>query len=190
MIAQRLALIFRPERNLRRAAAFGFCGAIVVATPALAEDYIADNVAVLQGLDKTTARVSTFEVPINGFAKFGSLQISARACYKKPPTDTPESAAFLEIIDVRPDSPAVEVFTGWMFASSPAVSALEHPVYDVWVVDCKKETGIEEAQVPHGATEDLQKAAPPQPAAGDDSGDFPEDPEGEAPVEGEPAPAQ
>jgi hypothetical protein len=189
VIAQRLARIFRQGRGLRRAAALGLCGAVVVATPALAEDYVADNVAVLQGLDKTTARVSTFEVPINGFARFGSLQISARACYKKPPTDTPESAAFLEIIDVRPDSPAVEVFNGWMFASSPAVSALEHPVYDVWVVDCKKETDIEEAQVPHGATEDLQKAAP-QPAAGDDSGEFPEDPEGEAPSDGGPVPAQ
>lgn len=189
MIAQRLARIFRQDRGLCRTAALGLCGAVVVATPALAEDYIADQVAVLQGLDKTTARVSTFEVPINGFAKFGSLQISARACYKKPPTDTPESAAFLEIIDVRPDSPAVEVFTGWMFASSPAISALEHPVYDVWVVDCKKGTGIEEAQAPNEATEDVPEAAA-APAAADEPGEFPEDPEGEAPSDGEPAAAQ
>ena len=93
--------------------------------------------AVLQGLDKTTARVSTVEAPIGEIARFGTLEIVARACQKKPPTEPPESAAFLEITDVRPDSPAVQIFSGWMFASSPALSALEHPVYDVWVIDCR-----------------------------------------------------
>ncbi|MFQ6018763.1 MAG: DUF2155 domain-containing protein [Kiloniellaceae bacterium] len=93
--------------------------------------------AVLQGLDKTTARVSTVTAPVGAVARFGTLEIVARACHKKPPTEPPESAAFLEIVDVRPDSPAVRVFTGWMFASSPALSAMEHPVYDVWVIDCR-----------------------------------------------------
>ena len=92
---------------------------------------------ILQGLDKTTARVSTIEAPLNQAVRFGSLEIVARACHKKPPTETPESTAFLEIVDVRPDSPSVQVFTGWMFPSSPAVSAMEHPVYDVWVTDCR-----------------------------------------------------
>jgi hypothetical protein len=93
--------------------------------------------AILQGLDKTTARVSTIEAPLDRPARFGTLQIIARACHKKPPTDTPESTAFLEIVDIRPDSPSIPVFTGWMFASSPAISAMEHPVYDIWVVDCR-----------------------------------------------------
>ncbi len=93
--------------------------------------------AILQGLDKTTARVSTIEAPLDRPARFGTLQIVARACHKKPPTETPESTAFLEIVDIRPDSPAIPVFTGWMFASSPSVSAMEHPVYDVWVIDCR-----------------------------------------------------
>ena len=93
--------------------------------------------AILQGLDKTTARVSTIEAPLDQPARFGTLEIVARACHKKPPTETPESAAFLEIVDVRPDSPSIQVFTGWMFASSPAVSAMEHPVYDIWVTDCR-----------------------------------------------------
>ena len=100
--------------------------------------------AVLQGLDKITARISTFEAPLNEAVRFGSLQIVARACDKKPPEETPESAAFLEIVDIRPDSPEVALFTGWMFASSPAISALEHPVYDVWVVDCRKDSSSEE----------------------------------------------
>ncbi len=99
---------------------------------------VAGDIAVLQGLDKITARISTFEAPLNEPVRFGSLQIIARACDKKPPEEPPESTAFLEIVDIRPDSPAVELFTGWMFASSPAISAVEHPVYDVWVVDCKK----------------------------------------------------
>jgi len=91
----------------------------------------------LPGLDTTTARASTIESPLGQPARFGTLPIVARACHKKPPTETPESTAFLEIVDIRPDSPAIAVFTGWMFASSPSVSAMEHPVYDVWVVDCR-----------------------------------------------------
>ena len=110
---------------------------IALAEPAGA---LPGTIAVLQGLDKITARVSTFEAPLDQPVRFGSLQIVARACDKKPPEETPESTAFLEITDVRPDSPSVELFKGWMFASSPAVSALEHPVYDVWVVDCKNAT--------------------------------------------------
>ena len=107
--------------------------------------------AVLQGLDKITARISTFEAPVNVAARFGSLEIVARRCLKTPPEEPPESAAFLEIVDVRPDSPSVPLFTGWMFASSPAVSALEHPVYDVWVVDCKAGA---DPETDSGATEE------------------------------------
>ena len=99
--------------------------------------------AILQGLDKITARISTFEAPIEAIARFGSLEITARTCDKRPPEEPPESAVFLEIVDVRPDSAAVEVFTGWMFASSPALSAMEHPVYDVWVIDCKNAASSE-----------------------------------------------
>ena len=94
--------------------------------------------AVLQGLDKITARISTFDAPLDEPVRFGSLEIVARTCHKTPPEEPPERAAFLEVVDVRPDSPAVPLFTGWMFASSPALSALEHPVYDVWVIDCRK----------------------------------------------------
>ena len=68
---------------------------------------------------------------------FGSLSITARHCEKNPPEEAPEAAAFLEIVDAKPGEAPVKLFSGWMFASSPAVSALEHPVYDVWVIDCK-----------------------------------------------------
>jgi hypothetical protein len=143
----------------------------VPAGPAAEAAPAADTMwAVLQGLDKTTARVSTVEAPVGGVARFGTLEIVARACEKKPPTEPPESAAFLEITDVRPDSPAVRVFSGWMFASSPALSALEHPVYDVWVVDCRKGPAVATDRQPDPAVPD---AAP----ATDESGDVPEDSE-------------
>jgi hypothetical protein len=95
---------------------------------------------IMQGLDKTTARVKKFDVPINGTVKFGSLEITARNCKKNPPEETPESAAFLIVDEVRPNENKKMLFSGWMFASSPALSALEHPVYDVWVLDCKKDS--------------------------------------------------
>jgi hypothetical protein len=92
---------------------------------------------VLQGLDKVTARISVVEVPVGGTARFGSLLIAARACQKSPPEEPPEAAAFLEITETPVGAIASSLFSGWMFASSPALSALEHPVYDVWVKDCK-----------------------------------------------------
>ncbi len=94
-------------------------------------------VAVLQGLDKITARVTTFAVDVGDSSRIGTLQVTVRACSKRPPTETPESAAFLEISDYRPGEAPVFLFGGWMFASSPALSALEHPVYDVWVIECR-----------------------------------------------------
>ena len=95
------------------------------------------NVAILMGLDKVTARVSKFHAPESKHVKFGTLRILARACKKRPPEETPETSVFLEIIDLRPGGSPKKVFTGWMFASSPALSSLEHPTYDVWVIDCK-----------------------------------------------------
>ena len=93
--------------------------------------------AVLQALDKVTARVSKFEAPVGDSVRFGTLHIIARACDKRPPEETPESAAFLDISEIKPGEPTEGVYRGWMFASSPALAAMEHPVYDVWVVDCR-----------------------------------------------------
>ncbi len=93
-------------------------------------------IAVLRTLDKVTARVATIEVPVGEATTVGSLAITVRACDKRPPEETPESAAFLEIVENRPNEAPQSRFAGWMFASSPALNALEHPVYDVWVIDC------------------------------------------------------
>ncbi len=104
----------------------------------------AETVAILQGLDKTTARISTIEAPLDRSVRFGALVVTARACLKRPPEEPPETAAFLEIDEIRPGGTSVNttrVFNGWMFKSSPALSALENPVYDVGVLDCKEASG-------------------------------------------------
>ena len=100
------------------------------------------NIAVLRTIDKVSARTRTFEVPVDKTVKFGSsLFIRAHACRKSSPLDQPESAAFLQIWEKKPtEYKSKWVFSGWMFASNPSLSAMDHPVYDVWVIDCKNET--------------------------------------------------
>lgn len=93
--------------------------------------------AKLQGLDKVTARTSTFSLKVGETAGFGSLRITLRACRSSSPVDVPESAAFIEVDDVKPGEAPERVFSGWMFASSPALSAMEHAIYDVWVLTCE-----------------------------------------------------
>ena len=103
-----------------------------------------ETIAVLQGLDKTTARISRFDAPVGRAVRFGTLVITVRACIKHPPEEEPESAAFLQIDEVRQGERnsvvSQQVFSGWMFASSPALSALENPIYDIGVLDCKTDT--------------------------------------------------
>ncbi len=101
--------------------------------------FIPHEIAVLRALDKVTARVSRFEVPVDDQTSFGTLGIRIRSCQKTPPEEEPDAAAFLEIWERRPaDTQSRWVFSGWMFAASPALSAMDHPVYDVWVIDCQK----------------------------------------------------
>ena len=115
-----------------------FAAALLALAPAPAA---AAKLALLQGLNKITARVSPIEAPVDRAVGFGTLEITVRSCWKAPPEEPPESAAFLEIDDVKPGEDAVRLFTGWMFASSPALSALEHAVYDIWVLDCREVEG-------------------------------------------------
>lgn len=107
---------------------------LLSASAAQAEPY---RTAVLQGLDKVTARVTTLRVDLGESVRFGTLEIIARHCDKRPAEELPESAAFLDVWEVRPGEAAAGLFRGWMFASSPALNALEHPVYDVWVLGCE-----------------------------------------------------
>ncbi len=95
------------------------------------------TMAVLQALDKVTGRVHLLTVKVNEPTQYASLTLRVHSCRKSLPEDSPESAAFLDIQDTNPKGEKKTVFSGWMFASSPAVSAMEHPMFDVWVVDCR-----------------------------------------------------
>ena len=104
--------------------------------PVAADDLIGDA-AVLRTLDKVTARTQDLVISIDDTVTYGTLEITVRKCIKRSPEETPETATFLEISDKQQDEEPRSLFLGWMFASSPALNALEHPVYDVWVIDCK-----------------------------------------------------
>ena len=127
----------------------------------------------LRGLDKMTGRATDIVAPINKPVTFATLTITARTCYSTPPTEPPETTAFLEITDKRPDEKPKKVFSGWMFASTPSINGMEHPLYDVWVIHCRtNEPGVVASVSP------LKKDAKPvSPDAGADEA-MPDLPEG------------
>lgn len=108
-----------------------FCLSVL---PAFAEDIEATSV-VLRGVDKVTGRTTTSEIQIGVPTVFGHIRITPQRCLKKPPEETPENAAFL-LIEEEKDNVSNVIFNGWMFSSNPAISAMEHPVFDIWVLDC------------------------------------------------------
>jgi hypothetical protein len=114
----------------------------------------AEPIAVMQGLDKITARISRFDIPVGKPASFFTLSVVVRDCERSAPEDRPENAAFVEIYENRPGEERFRLFSGWMFSSSPALSALEHPVYDLNLLECKG---------PPGATPPSAPAAPKPP---------------------------
>jgi hypothetical protein len=122
--------------------------ALCTGPTATAADMIEQPIAQLQGLDKTTARISKFDAPVGDEVHFGTLSILVRSCKRAPPEATPENAAFLEIFETRPGEQKEKLFSGWMFSSSPALSALEHPVYDVNLLECKGAVPPPAAPVP------------------------------------------
>jgi hypothetical protein len=101
------------------------------------EENIVTNGVTLQGLDKQTARVFIIDAAVGQSVEFGNLKIVVNRCEKAPLEDRQESMAFLNITEIKPKSAPIALFSGWMFASSPALSALDHPTYDVWVKECK-----------------------------------------------------
>lgn len=133
-----------------RPAAIGLAVALLVSLLAGPAAAVPNRIAVLQTLDKVTARVNTVKVPVGSSFRLGTLVVTVDHCDKRPPEEPPESAAFVTIDEERPDEGTkTRVFSGWMFASSPALHALEHPVYDVWLKDC--EEPIKDAANPNEA---------------------------------------
>jgi hypothetical protein len=115
--------------------------ATLLVTPALA-DTIANPVAAFSGLDKITGRITKFDVYIDETVQFGALQITPRACYTKPPTETQRTSVFVEVDQVSLKGSVTRIFTGWMFADSPALNAIDHAVYDIWLIDCKQSSDV------------------------------------------------
>lgn len=118
-------------------------------------------VVKLQSLDKITARAEIFEARVGSTVKFGPLYIKVQSCRKSDPIDEPESASFLQIWEIDEENEAQWVFSGWMFASSPALSPMDHPIYDVWVLDClsdqapeKKEDELDSSEIQPAPNED------------------------------------
>jgi hypothetical protein len=94
--------------------------------------------AVFSGLDKITGRIISFDAAIGETVQFGALQVTARACYTRPPTEATNTDAFVNVDEVTLKGEIKRIFTGWMFASSPGLHAVEHPIYDVWLTDCSQ----------------------------------------------------
>ncbi len=130
--------------------------------PAAQADRIRNPTAVFSGLDKITGRIISFEVAIDETVQFGSLQITPRVCYARPPTEAPQTDTFVEVDEVSSDKAYKRIFSGWMYAASPGLHGIEHPIYDIWLTACKGGTDVIHDVPPatadaSGATE----AAPP-----------------------------
>jgi len=139
---------------MKRVLALLLAGAALAATPAHADKYKRPT-AVFAGLDKITGRIISFEVAIGETVQFGSLQITPRVCYARPPTEAPRTDSFAEVDEVETDKTLKRIFTGWMFADSPGLHGVEHPVYDIWLTDCKGDGPlIKEAPEVVDATDD------------------------------------
>src|SRR4029079_4485423 len=109
---------------------------VLTASSALAER-IPNPVAEFTGIHKITGRIITFDVYVNETVQFGALQVTPRVCYSRPQTEEPKTDSFVEVDEITLDRKIRRIFTGWMFAESPGLNAVEHAVYDVWLKGCK-----------------------------------------------------
>jgi hypothetical protein len=148
--------------TLGRLSATLAAGFLVASAGAAQADKIKNPTAVFSGLDKITGRIISFEVEVDETVQFGALQMTPRVCYSRPPTESPQTTTFVEVDEVTLENKYRRVFTGWMFASSPGLHGIEHPIYDIWLTECKGgQEVIVEAKDPD---------ATPVPATGRDRG--------------------
>ena len=121
---------------LTNKSALWFGIALSALTPLVHAAEIDTNIAQMQAMDKITGKVSVINVPVNGNVNFGSFSIVVRSCKTRPPEDTPENFAFVDVVDNYNTDNPVNIFRGWMISSSPALNPVEHPIYDVWLLKC------------------------------------------------------
>lgn len=123
----------------RRAAASlssAVIGVCLWSSPAFAER-IKNPISIFEGLDKITGVTTSFEVPVGSEAKFGGLIVKPSVCFTRPITEEPKTASFVEVDVLEAGNQRQKIFSGWMFAESPGLNAVEHPIYDVWLTGCK-----------------------------------------------------
>jgi hypothetical protein len=139
-------------------------GAVLSALlPCVAQaERIENEVAVFAALDKVTARISKLEVPLGQTVDFGSLKVTPRSCYSRPATEQPKTTSFVEVDEKELEGNQKRIFTGWMFAESPGLHAVEHPVFDIWLTGCDKPRGSAQAATAAPA-EGGNGAAPAEP---------------------------
>ena len=175
--ARAFAAVFTVVSSVAATAVGAAPQAVAPATPD-DSNKIAQPTAVFSGLDKITGRIISFDVAIDETVQFGALQVTPRVCYSRPPTVAPLTTSFVEVDEITLDNKIRRIFTGWMFADSPGLHAVEHAVYDVWLTDCKG------APVPDPVVPPKAKAPaapkPQAPAAAPSGGAAPTAPSGAA----------
>ncbi|UHS61431.1 DUF2155 domain-containing protein [Agrobacterium vaccinii] len=134
---------FTRETSLRALAVslFTLVPMTALVTPASAAR-IENRVAVFSGIDKITGRITSFDVYLNETVQFGALQVTPKVCYSRDDTEAQKIDAFIEVDEITLDRKIKRIFTGWMFADSPGLNAVEHPIYDVWLTGCKQESDV------------------------------------------------
>ena len=147
------------------------CGALaalsaLTAPDSALADKISNPIAVFDGLDKITGRIISFEVAINETVQFGALQITPRVCYSRPPTDPPQTDAFAQVDEIDEQKKVKRIFSGWMFADSPGLNGIEHPIFDIWLTACKGGTVvIYDAPAAEASAPNPDESPPTDPAA-------------------------
>ncbi|KGF68167.1 glycosyl hydrolase family 5 [Hoeflea sp. BAL378] len=133
----------QPRHPARRASALLALSLALsgTAAPALAAR-IENPVAVFSGIDKITGRITTFDVYVGETVQFGALQVTPRVCYSRDETEAPKTTTFVEVDEITLDRKIRRLFTGWMFADSPGLNAVDHAVYDVWLKECKQQSDV------------------------------------------------
>lgn len=129
------------SRRSGPALAVAALASLFVGSPAYAER-ITNPIAEFAGLDKITGRIITFDVYMDETVQFGALQVTPRVCYSRPPTEPPQTDSFVEVDEITLNRKVRRIFTGWMFADSPGLHAVDHAVYDVWLANCKTSSTV------------------------------------------------
>ena len=131
------------DRSLRAltVSLFAAVSAVLIVSPASAAR-LENRVAVFSGIDKITGRITNFDVYIGETVQFGALQVTPKVCYSRDDAEAQKITSFVEVDEITLDRKIRRIFTGWMFADSPGLNAVEHPVYDVWLVECKAKSDV------------------------------------------------